>query len=224
MIPNTSYNVSAVRVSHLPIGVSQIEGYHRGASNVWLQVFDTITDPQAGDIPIYQLPLTATSQFFEDWQTKTYNFSKGVYVAISSTEGTYTASANTMDIVVFTASQPITTSVVSSAGDASLDVWISSVSKLLYALQITETLGQDSYVLVYAQNTFTGTVGAPLLAVPVKANQTVSLYYGGGWHPYSKQLPSTENHNCFVCITTSLPPTSGAPTANGEATFVAVTN
>ena len=229
MIPNTNYNISSVQISALPIKVRQIEGYHKGSSAAWLQVFDSCIAPAAGAVPIYQLPLNATAQFAETLQVDDVHFYEGVFVGISSTEGTWTASANTMDLIIFTDTTPLATNAVGDKTTAvnTLQVWSQATgaasAKKLYQLIVKELLGQTQYIYIASTDSLTS---QPNFLAVLPANSVVKYLFGDGLRPFSKVLPSTTNQGCTVWVSTASGVGLGvAPTVSANAAnILAITN
>lgn len=231
MIPNTYYNVASVQVSALPIKVCQIEGYFKGGTNAWLQVHDSCVTPATGAVPIYQLLLNATAQFQETLQVGRLAFGEGVFVGVSSTEGTYTASVSTMDITVFTNNKPLSTNAVGDKITSvnSRQIWSEATgaasAKKLYQLVITEQDGFNSNILIYADDTPSNVnPGLVIAQYPLLAYQTVKLLFGDGLRPFDQYLPSTSaattvRQGCNVIIGY----TTGAANSNGVTKYGAVT-
>lgn len=229
MIPNTSYNVASVQVSALPIRLTQIEGYFKGGAGAWLQVHDSCVAPAAGAVPIYEMPLNATSQFQETLQVCSLAFMEGVFVGVSSTEGTYTASASTMDITVFTDMKVLSTNAVGDKTTTvnTLQVWSvatgAASAKKLYQLIITEKLGLTQYVYIASTDTLTS---QPNFLTVLPANATVKYLFGDGLRPFSNVLPSTTKQGCTIWVSTASGLGLGvAPTVSANAaTILAITN
>lgn len=75
-----------------------VYGQYKGASNVWIMVFDSNGAPSNGATPLASTALTSVAITDINWFIATgrpYKFSSGLYVGISSTGGTFTASAST---------------------------------------------------------------------------------------------------------------------------------
>jgi hypothetical protein len=232
MIPNTSYNVANVQVSALPIGVTQIEGYFNGGANAWLQVFDSCVAPAVGAIPTYQLLLNSTAQFQETLQISQIHFYEGVFVGVSSTEGTYTASALAMDITVFTDQKVLSTNAVGdkTTSVTSQQVWSEATgaasNKKLYQLIVTEKDGVNSFILIYADDTPSNVnPGLVFAQYSLAANATVKLLFGDGLRPFDQYLPSTAStsttrQGCTVLIGYTI----GVANPNGVTKYGAVTS
>lgn len=178
-----------MQVSSLPIFCKQIEGLYKGAAAAWLQVHDSCITPAAGAVPIYELPLNPATQFQETLQVDGLSLQEGLFVGVSSTEGTFTASASTMDVNVWTDVTPIATNII---GDKTTLVgnrqaWAQTVAnKRLYSVILTELNGTICYIygtaLSAVNNFYTANPG--LLWI-LKPNQTKKLYFGanGGISP-----------------------------------------
>jgi len=188
MIPTTKFAVSSVQVSQLPIGCDQIEGIYNGASAAWLQVHDACIAPQTGDVPLYELPLSAATQFQETLQVARLELTEGLFVGVSSTEGTYTASASVMDITVWTDIIPLVANHVGSKVNtvASVTAWNGNVTtKKLYGLIITELLGLTQYVYINAIGTNDTALPNQLesnigFIFTLQPNTTKKFYFGAG--------------------------------------------
>ena len=229
MIPNQSFNVATAQVSTLPIQLCQIEGYFRGAANSWLQVFDSCTTPAAAAVPVYQLPINATSQFAETLQIGKYSLGEGLFVGISTTEGTWTASAEKMDVVVWTDVPPVSTTILGNKTSVvnNLPVWTEATgaacNSFLYGTIITNATGATLYALIYADVTpFDYGVYQSIITVP--DGKTVKSYFGDqGLVPFSQELPATMHLGCKIFLSSTVPTTGGALTAvNGK--ILAITN
>src|ERR1035437_8207283 len=102
MIPVTSINVASLQVSVEPVSVLRIRGNFKGSTaDRWLQFFNSESVPDDGAVPlIAATPLPMTSPFFMEFEIGALAFNLGCYVCVSTTEGTKTISADTMDITV----------------------------------------------------------------------------------------------------------------------------
>ena len=230
MIPNSSLNVLSAQVSLLPINVCQIEGYFRGtASAMWLQVFDSATTPDNAAVPKYVLPLNTTSQFAETLQVSNMHFSEGVFVGVSTTEGTWTAAAggNTMDVTVWTDTNVQAGTAVgdkTTAGNTT-QVWAQAANandKLIYGLVVTELLGATPWLLVYADDAM---LGVPAVSLKLVANSTNRLYFGlAGFTPRT-QIAGTVTTGCTVVVANAYPAVGVAPSVTANAAYIlAITN
>jgi hypothetical protein len=218
MIPNTSYNVATVQVSALPIQISQIEGYFKGATaNRWLQVHDSCIAPAANAVPLWEMPINQTSQFQETLQVARLVLYEGCFIGVSSTEGTWTASADTMDITVWTDTAVIATNAEGDkttvqAANTAFQIWTSpNPSKKLYQLIITDTSGATNNVKIFGDAA--ATIAAPYFTA-VAANATWKSLFGSGWNFMTQTLAAggnTLNTGCYIY-------------PSGTCTILAITN
>lgn len=244
MIPNTSFAVSNVQVSQLPIQCSQIEGYYKGAALGWLQVHDSCIAPGAGAVPLWEMPVNPSAQFQETLQVARLNLTEGLFVGVSSTEGTWTASASTMDVTVWTDMIPLSTNAV---GDRITSVYTQQIwsqatgaasNKKLYQLIVTEQGGVNSFICIYAEdNPSNLTPGLCLAQIPLAAYTTVKLCFGTG-QGFPNLLTTTlgtaiPNKGCTVATgfntrvgsaNYGVPSYVGYPASLTYSNFLAITN
>ncbi len=238
MIPNIYFNVAGQQVSKLPVAIAQIEGYFKGATaDAWLQVHDSCTTPAAGAVPIWQMPISQTSQFFENLQVAAMPITEGIYIGISTTDGTFTASADTMDLTVWTSKTVPAATVVGDKTTAlnTLQVWAEAANaagtKLLYGLIITERLAASRRILVYADDATTGRI---LADIPLAASQTVKLSFGSDANGLSPRTAGAASNTatvvgfrqgCTVVVADAVPAEGVAPTVTANSAYItAITN
>jgi hypothetical protein len=192
MIPNKSFAVANVQVSQLPIICKQIEGYFQGGAGAYLQVFDLCTTPSAGAVPKWQMPLNATAQFQQTMQVDELVLGEGLFVGVSSTDGTWTASASTMNVTVWTNDPVVSTNVVGSrlTNTDSLAVFTDpNAGKRLYRI-ITANSGQifitnaagvtGTMLMLFAYaNPLTGAIPLQQFFIP-SSGLAVSLSFNAG--------------------------------------------
>lgn len=165
MIPKNFFNVSNAQASKHDNIVVKIDGYYRSATALaWLQVFDSITTPANGAVPLKQEPINGASPFYFEFKRGDLVCYLGCFVGISSTEGTWTASADTMDVSVEFSDVDLP-STVSYAGDLTtqitdLTVWSEAAGlaarKSLVALEVdgTNLTGQNVlWIMLFATDT-----------------------------------------------------------------------
>lgn len=228
MIPNTSFNVASVQLSRLPINLCQIEGYFRASTTAaWLQVHDSAITPAPYAVPAYELELNGTSPFAETLQVSNLHLREGCFVGVSSVEGTWTASPDTVDITIWTDTNVISASVVGDKSTTAntLQVWAQAANAnnhLLYGLVITELLGATPWVFVFADD---ATIGVPLLGVQLKANSANYFYFGlAGFTPRT-QIAGVVTTGCTVVVSANYPASGVAPVPTPNAAYIlAITN
>lgn len=241
MIANTYFNVLNQQVSQLPIQVDQVEGYFKGAANQWLQLHDSCVTPATGAVPIWEVLLSATAQFFENLQVAHLNLTEGVFIGVSTTEGTWTAAtgANTMDITVWTDTNVIATNIVGdkTTQQSSLQVWTEATGaggqKKLYRLIVQNQNASPStvYALTYAQippSDYGNYQSIATVGSNAGGNFFQTESFGDGLTPQSVTLVqgtgATLHLGCKVFISDSIPTTGGSLTLNANTTILAVTN
>jgi hypothetical protein len=238
MIPNKSFGVANVQVSQLPIICKQIEGYFNGATGAYLQVHDSCTAPGTGVVPIWQMPLNATAQFQQTMQVDELVLREGLFVGVSSTDGTWTASASTMNVVVWTNDPVVAVNLVGNKTTVYtpniLQVWSqyngAVAAKRLLGLILNEKVGITQYVYLSPLDNYTTAINVnPLMYYlgVLPANGTFSRRFGTGlWVTY-KDLNTTSYYGLTVCVSnTVINPNSNVTyvsQANG-ATILAITN
>ncbi len=167
MIPNFTSNTFGVQVARHRTEVKKIEGYLRSSPTgpIWLQVFDTNTTPPAtGTVPLKQWPVYGTSEFFKEFERGEITCYLGCYIALSSTEGTFTQDlTDAMDISVEVCS-PELPIVITFVGDLTtaatgLTVWSEATGatarKTLIALEVdgTNLTGGTQWIMLFATDT-----------------------------------------------------------------------
>lgn len=105
MVNKEYFDVAGQVVSIGPNGILKIDGQHRGATDVFIQVFDANQTPANGAVPIksWYVPSgsdAAPTPFFQSFLAGELRCDNGVYVCVSDTDGQLTLSANKMDVSV----------------------------------------------------------------------------------------------------------------------------
>jgi hypothetical protein len=166
MKPLEYFGVAAQQVTQHPIHVLKIEGQFLGATaDRYLQVHDSTVVPAEGAVPLKQWLINQSSPFFQTFSAGELSLALGLYICVSTTDGTKTLSADTMDLGVELTDPevPTGTTYVSDLATAanSFTIWADGAGphKLL-SLQIDGTgLGFDSWVMITAQ----ALSGAPII-------------------------------------------------------------
>ena len=226
MIPNTSFAVANVQVSRLPIICKQIEGYFNGGAGAYLQVFDSCTTPAAGAVPKWQMPLNATAQFQETLQVDELVLSEGLFVGVSSTDGTWTASASTMDVTVWTNDPVVAVTLVGdkTTGVNTLYAWTNNPTKKLLGVLINNNIGNTAYLYI------SGFANGGLINYPPGQTLTLpvgfSRFYFAGMVPFTQQPLGTFPNDCFlVCSNVAGTAIGNAISSSGTGfTILAITN
>lgn len=199
MKPLEYFGVSGQQVTQQPTHVLKIEGQFLAASAArWLQVHDSATVPAEGAVPLKQWPLDPSSQFFQTFAAGELAVAEGLYICISTSDGTKTLSADTMDLGVelTDAEQPSgLTQVGDEANDrGTLQVWADGAGpKKLYRLKFKNTAGRDIYIFLYRY----GADAAPSFLGKVLNGATREWFFGQGLAP--ETLPGANGHNgCII--------------------------
>ena len=108
MIPQNAYNVSAFQAAVEPVIIEKIDGLYITAGNGgFLQVHDSVAAPAAGAIPLKQEPVSGgNAPFYFEFKRGDLVCNLGCYVALSTTDGTFTASTDAMDVSVEISNTP----------------------------------------------------------------------------------------------------------------------
>lgn len=183
---------------------TRIQGYFNGAADRWLQLHDAKVLPANGAVPLRVWPLYATAPFDQNFQNDGVTFANGCVFAVSSTQATLTASADTMDVYV-NGEQAQDVSDVSIAGDYSTDdevlqVWADSAGpKKLVRLEASDE-GIDSggvYVQIHAADTpATDKIVASFL---LTNGGTIDKSFGDGLVPFRKD-GATRYDGCTIAV------------------------
>lgn len=85
----------------VPMVLVDLDGTYSGAGSEWLQLFDLSATPGAGAVPLKSFQLAASGpvplpSLFQELGG--INFTKGIWVGVSTTQRTYTASSSAFDI------------------------------------------------------------------------------------------------------------------------------
>jgi len=195
-------NAVELQVSKDPVSVLRVRGNFRGATaNRWLMFFDSITTPADGVVPaIPALPLYMSAPFFTEFEIGALEFLQGCYVCVSTTEGTKTVSADTMDISV-ELSDPESVPGTTIVGDLSsavtgLQVWSEAngltARKKLVSFEVdgTNLTTATQYIMLFATDTVT-TGNRPIsggcypIAVGGVLTGSKGFYFGTGRDVYS---------------------------------------
>lgn len=145
--PFKAFGVSLVQASSSPCGLLSIDGFYNGPGGEFLQLHNSPSTPAAGSVPVKSfylaLPGTLPSIFAA---LATLDYSMGLFIGISSTSGTYTASASVMDIFGdITNVEPVPN--YSESGDtataiAALSVWTTANGpKFIHNIVATNATG-----------------------------------------------------------------------------------
>lgn len=151
------FDVASQQVTTHGTNVLKIEGYFKGTTDSWLQVHDSATTPANAAVPLKQWFIGGETEFYKEFKNGELHITKGLYLAISTAEGTFTVSTETMDLSVELdkVEEPSGTSI---AGDlttdtAHLDIWSeASGPKHLIRLEVDASgAGADNFLQLFAR-------------------------------------------------------------------------
>lgn len=184
-----------------PVHVLKIEGVFLGATtDQFLQVHDSRTAPAANAVPLKQWPIQQGSPFFQTFSAGELALANGLYVCVSTTDGTYTLSSDDMDLSVELTDpeQPSGTSVANNTGShASMQVWATGAGpKTLLRLTVKETNGTDGYIFVFADN---DTIPVKYLG-KVNASSTREFNFGAGFVPFRTDGNGAQKNGCSIIV------------------------
>jgi hypothetical protein len=153
------FAVASQQVTVHPAHVVKIVGQFLGNTNDrYLQVHDSIVAPANTAVPKRQWPIAQGAQFFQSFVAGELSLAVGLFVCVSNTDGTYTQSADTMDLTVETTDPEVPTG-TSYASDLNtpvnnLPVWVDGAGpKKLFAIEVDGTgLANDSWVMLCAED------------------------------------------------------------------------
>lgn len=150
----SGYGVTNMVASRFPGDLIKVAGYFRGTSDAWLQLHDAAQLPANGAVPLKSYFQPSGSPFSWGFDPTTLGFSKGVIVAISTTEATLTISTDVADFFVdgFSANHVAGTSVVGDLTTARETLDLFTTPKVLYKVDVNVVVDEDTYIQLYDKN------------------------------------------------------------------------
>lgn len=152
---STVAEAASVVVSAFACQIKEVLGYHSGAADAWLQVFDAKQLPADGTAPVAVYPLYATAPFQVIFPAE-LGLTTGCVVAVSSTAATLTISTQKIMLFAFGSSADYVSGVTvggkwsdsaSAAKDEILDVFTSAAT--LYEIRAKQATDND--IAIYVQ-------------------------------------------------------------------------
>lgn len=228
MIPLSYFGVSSKQVASHPVDAWKIEGTFVGNTASWIQVHDTQLAPAGGSVPlksVYVAVGSTTPQPFKlDFIGSELTLKNGLFVGVSSTEGTYTAAALNMDLEV-ELKLPERPAINNVFGDLTtavnyLQVWSeANGARFLCKVDVTSNDGTDPalYLLLFAKNQANISVGdKPIWHSPqldVDGTQDTFQFGDRGLIPHQQDANGTARYGCTLIFSSS-PATYQTPTNN----------
>ena len=100
-IESENLATAAVTIATYACRLTRVQGFFNGsAANRWLQLHDTKTTPANAAVPLRSWPIYQTAPFDQNFQNDAIELTTGMTLVVSSTQATYTASADTVDVYV----------------------------------------------------------------------------------------------------------------------------
>ena len=183
-IDSVSYGVASKVVKTFAMTATRIRGYCNTA-NEWLHVFDAKTVPATGTVPKRSYPIYTTAPFDIMLADEPLDFANGMVVAISSTQATFTASANTMDLFV-TGESSIDDTGWTVAGDYTtadevLQVWADADGpKKLVRLEVSDKASAIGPFFVQVHAADAPATDKIVASFECPASGSLDLFFGGG--------------------------------------------
>lgn len=213
MKPLEYFGVTSQQVTTHAVHALKIEGQFMGnTADRWLQVHDSAVVPADTAVPMKQWVIPQASPFFQTFSAGELALTQGLYICISNTDGTKTLSGDTMDLGVELTDpeQPSGTSFVGGLvlAVASRQLWQDSAGpKKLFALEVDNTGGADSYIMLFATDT-PANGDKPVAQYTLKANAVLTgvnaLRFGtSGRDIQSIDTAGTLHKGCTVKISTT---------------------
>lgn len=201
-------------VSTVPCSVLRVQGYYTAAADAWLQIFDSVAEPAENAVPVKSYALASNSPYSWAFDPGTLCLQKGCYVAVSETQGTYTAVAFEANVTMLTlladyGVNDFRDSGFSTGGDQTtgvdeLDVWAdaaAAANNRLLHIDYHNKLETDGYLLLFAHDPSEG--DKPLHAWLAESEQVLALDFGSdGLVVVSDEnldeTSGTKHYGCFL--------------------------
>lgn len=196
--------------THSNVSLLKLEATMDGsmaASAFFLQVFDSLTTPAEGEVPLKSYPVSTSAELYKDFKLGELTFASGMYVCISSTEETKTIASGTnrcamLSVELSGPEEFIATTVVGdlTSGVNTLLVWAeASGPKRLRRLTFLGSLAANRWLKLYAKDT--PSVGdLPILQWNINsANGTFKIDFGPfGVDMFQQELDYTQRIGCSL--------------------------
>lgn len=203
VIQSETTAAAAVTVATYAMELYRVQGYFNGASNRWLQLHDTKSTPAAAAVPLRSWPMYATAPFDWNFQKDLVQLGTGCTFVVSTTQQTYTASADTMSLYV-NGDSGLSLDGTSVAGDYTTDdevlqVWAQAAGKK--RLVRLEASDPNSVGPVYVQVHCADVPATDKIRHSFLLDNAASLdkWFGEGYDP-SVSVSGTEYKGCTIAI------------------------
>lgn len=149
----------------------------------WLQLFDSATSPAGGTVPLKSINVAAAGMIqnllYSIGPVRTIN---GLWMAMSSTEATYTAAATSFDVWGELEEWEYPRDGVLTKGPSGVQstyqIWSEATGpKVLKRLTVVELGGVQSYIMIFAIDNPAANNIPDYPPIPIAANGTRDLYF-----------------------------------------------
>jgi len=193
-----------------PCTLATIDGVIAAAGK-YLQLFDSAVAPTGGDVPLRSWSVLLAGplpSFFG--QLGPISLAKGLFFAVSSTAGTYTADATSFDVEGEIGEFEFQHSGDSVIGDLTtgrdvLQVWSEATGpKRLTRVDITNGTGAAAYLMVFATDAAANGL-KPIVSIPLLSTDTArQLNFGQlGLYPSREDSNGTVHIGCRLAVSTT---------------------
>ena len=247
MYTNPFFNVGSAQLSVLPVVIVKVDGYFRGSTaDAWLQIWDTAQAPtnletnstNIGQTLLKEWPIPQSAPFYFEFKDNNLLTSNGAFITVSTTEGTYTAGGDTMDLSVETEGPAFGTDAANVAGNLTSGVTQLAVFTngaggagqgpgKLFRIDYSDDTG-GNYVMVFANAISPGdtplwtslaTAGSPALLHAVFGD-TGLIPFSQGQTALRTDFSQAGYNGCYIGFSSS--PVSYVGTGLGNQTIQAV--
>lgn len=213
--------VATFAAANFGLTVRKAEGYCNG-SNHWLMFFDIAGNavPATNDVPMRCVQVFGNDGFTFSWEEDDLACVNGLYVALSSTDATYTAAVATtasLQIDVEMVTQQGTTAVgsLTATDRAILQVWSEATGpKLLTDLYIKNATGAAAFALLFATDT-NADGDKPIGALLLTSSSSIQRFsFGDGRQIASQTAAGVNKVGCTIRLSSTAPTLTGVVNTN----------
>lgn len=204
-IQHTALATAATTASLVACTITKIQGSKLAANDRYLQLHDTKATPSAAAVPVRVWPIYGTSPFGEAFIVQPVALTNGATFVVSTTQNTYTATAETIDITV-DGNAAFDSTGVSYAGDyttarETLTVWNNAAGpKTLLRIEATDLAGVAVYLMVFAKDTPVVNDVPPIPAIPLPASGSIDRLFNYSPNTFASQAITDA---CVIVTSTS---------------------
>lgn len=207
-IDSVSFAVSEKVVKNFAMSVSRIRGMKNAVNDRYLLLYDVRYVAEITGAPKRAYPIYGTAPFDVLLADEQLDFLNGCVAVVSSTDATYTASAETVDLFVTGVSHIDDTGWV-VAGDyttaaETLQVWAdASGPKKLMRIEVSDAgspFGDNFYVQIHAGDT--PATDKIVQSLPVVTGTPVDFFFGNGFVP-QRDIAGVMFDGCTIALSST---------------------